>query len=252
MSTKMCGAVTLGSARSLFEQRLALLGAEPLEPAAVADADGLHEAARLDLAQTGQGFENGDHLHLSDGLVGVRLLEEVCQRQVAHLELVLDLGPLTANPGSLFECSCALLWSECGRLRHGETIAPQPGPFIPICPLQPSAAANSSFSVRALRPRSAGSGPWFRSPRELLGSTVPGRQPAKRAAMSAGPAPWAPSPGARITPPSWDNAKADGSNVAPTTAPTVPVGMAGEPLSSAISPRSMSSTAGPVAVMACW
>src|SRR5580693_4419852 len=164
MSTKMCGAVILGSARSLFEQRFTLLGAKPLEPPAVADADGLHQAARLDLAQTGQGFEDRHHLHLPDGLVGVRLLEEVGQRQVAHLELVLDLGPLTANPGSLFECSCALLWRECGALRH----------------------------------RSAGSGPWFRSPRELLGSTRPGLHPAKRAAMSDGPAPWAPSPEARI------------------------------------------------------
>src|SRR5271156_6981835 len=189
MSTNTCGAVILGSARSLFEQRLALLGAEPLEPPAVTDADGLHQAARLDLAQTRQGFQNGDPLHLSDRLVGVRLLEEVRQGQVAHLELVLDLGPLTANPGSLFECSGALLWSECGRLRHGETIAPQPGAFISICPLQPIAAASSRLSERALFRKAAGSGPSLSSPRELLGSTVPGRHPAKRAATSAGLAP---------------------------------------------------------------
>ena len=68
MSTKISG-----SARSLFEQRLTLLGTEPLEPAAVADADGLHQAACLDLPQTGQGLENGDHLHFPDGLVGVGL-----------------------------------------------------------------------------------------------------------------------------------------------------------------------------------
>src|ERR1700722_10388952 len=125
----MRGSSIFGSARSLFEQRFALLGTEALQPPAVADPDGLHEATRLDLAQAGEGLENGHHLHLADGLVGVRLSEEVRQRQMAHLELVLDLGPLTANLGSLFECSCALLWSECGRLRHGETIAPQPGPF---------------------------------------------------------------------------------------------------------------------------
>src|SRR5580692_7563250 len=79
--TKMCGAPAGGSARSLFEQRLALLGSETLQPPAVADADGLHEAPGLDLAQTGQGFEDRDHLHLADGLVGVRLGEKVRQRK---------------------------------------------------------------------------------------------------------------------------------------------------------------------------
>ena len=70
------------SARSLFEQRLALLGTETLEAAAVADADRLHEAAGLDLAEAGKGLENGDHFHLADGLVGVRLSEELRQRKV--------------------------------------------------------------------------------------------------------------------------------------------------------------------------
>src|SRR6185312_3561204 len=119
MRTKMCGGPAGGSARSLFEQRLALLGPEALQAPAVADADGLHEATGLHLAETGQGFEDRDHLHLANGLVGVRLGEKVRQGKRAHLELVLHLGPLTANLGSLFECSGALLGSECWRLRHG-------------------------------------------------------------------------------------------------------------------------------------
>src|SRR5580700_6841255 len=87
--TKMCGAPAGGSARSLFEQRLALLGTESLQSAAVADADRLHEAPGLHLAETRQGLEDRDHLHLADGLVGVRLSEKVRQGKRAHLELVL-------------------------------------------------------------------------------------------------------------------------------------------------------------------
>ena len=59
----------------------------------------------------------------------------------------------------------------------GETIAPRPGAFTPIFPLQPIAAESSRTSDRAWRRSVSGSGPCRSSPRELLGRTLPGAQP---------------------------------------------------------------------------
>ena len=85
------------------------------------------------------------------------------KREVAHLELLLHLGPLAANLGGLFECSGALLGGECGRLRHGETIAPRPGPFTPIAlfspgrpPIRRSSARGAPAQVGRIRARSRG------------------------------------------------------------------------------------------------
>ena len=100
--------------------------------------------------------------------------EELRQGQVAHLEPVLDLGPLAANPGSLFEGSGALLGSECGRLRHGETIAPRPGTFTPIFPTQPIEAASSRVSDAAFRLSSSGSGPLTEQPARAAGQHAAG------------------------------------------------------------------------------
>ena len=61
-----------GGSAELLEQRLALLGAEALDPAGLADADLLHRAAGLDLADAGQGLEHGDDLQLADDVVACR------------------------------------------------------------------------------------------------------------------------------------------------------------------------------------
>ena len=94
------------------------------------------------------------------------------------------------------------------------------------------------------------SGPADRSEREELASTLPGAHPPKREATSDGRAPCAPRPGARITPPNWDNGNVVAANVAPMTAPTVPVGMSADAFMDAISAKSDSSTETPDAVTA--
>ena len=94
------------------------------------------------------------------------------------------------------------------------------------------------------------SGPADRSEREVLASTLPGAQPPKREATSDGRAPCAPRPGARITPPNWDNGNVVAANVAPMTAPTVPAGMSADAFKAAISAKSDSSTETPDAVTA--
>src|SRR5687768_15454776 len=62
-----------------LEQLLALVLAEALHPAGVADADLLHEAAGLDLAHAGKRFQHGHDLHLADHLVALALVEQLAQ-----------------------------------------------------------------------------------------------------------------------------------------------------------------------------
>src|SRR5208282_1981351 len=74
-----------------LEERFALLGSKTLEPAGLGDADVLHEAASLDLAGPGKRLENGQHLHLADDLVRLRLYKQLSQGDTTTLEMVLDL-----------------------------------------------------------------------------------------------------------------------------------------------------------------
>ena len=182
------------------------------------------------LPRPGQGLEHRDHLHLADGLVGVRLASRSSrQGQAAHLELVLHLGPLTANLGSLFECSGALLGSECGRLRHGETIAPRPGAFIPIFPTQPMSGRQFAASECAGRAaESAGSGPLASSAPRAAGQHAAGRASGEPVGHVGRTGPL----GARGREPelplrAGTMGTQTGSRVAPMTAPTVPAGTSG-------------------------
>ena len=173
--------------RSLFEQRLALLGTETLQPPAVADADGLHEATGLDLAQTGQRFEDRDHLHLADGLVGVRLREELRQRREPILSLSFTSARSRRTLAAFSSAAGALLWCECGRLRHGrDHSASARAPFTTIFPLQPIASRRVHAQATGVRRSLSGSGPCRSRPRELLGRTLPGAHPAKRSADVGG------------------------------------------------------------------
>src|SRR4051812_37820705 len=73
------------------QQRGALLGAEAPKAPGLADPDLLHEPPGLDLAEAGEGLEDGKHLHLADDLVPVGLVEQLAQGDGAHLELLLEL-----------------------------------------------------------------------------------------------------------------------------------------------------------------
>ncbi len=107
------------SAGGFAEQGLALVGAEALQPAALGDPDGLHHATGLDLAQTRQRLEHGEDLHLADGLVPLSHDEELRKVDRADLQLLFDLGPLTADAGGLGQSGLALFGCECRRLWHG-------------------------------------------------------------------------------------------------------------------------------------
>ena len=54
-----------------LEQRLTLLGPEPLKTTGLRDAHLFHESAGLDLAGTRQSFEDREDLHLSDGVIAL-------------------------------------------------------------------------------------------------------------------------------------------------------------------------------------
>ena len=64
-----------GGSAKLLAQGLTLLLAEALDPAVLGDADLLHQPAGLNLAHSGQGFEEGDHLEATDGIVRVGPVE---------------------------------------------------------------------------------------------------------------------------------------------------------------------------------
>jgi hypothetical protein len=94
------------------EERFALLAAQPAEPTRVGDADLLHGAAGLDLADTGKRFEHREDLGLADQLVGLGLGEHLGQRDGAELEPFLELGSRLAGGGRLLEGSGSLLGGE--------------------------------------------------------------------------------------------------------------------------------------------
>jgi len=113
------GWVRCSGALCSLEQRLALLGSESLEAPTLTDSDGVHQSASLDLAGAGECLEGSQHLHLADRLVGVCPLEQLLQSDTAGLEVVFELGPLTAHGRGLLESCLALLWAEAGWLWHG-------------------------------------------------------------------------------------------------------------------------------------
>ena len=116
MSGGCPGAGDVTQSRAGFEQRLALLRAEALDPAVVGDADLLHDLAGLDLAPAGQRFEQRDDLELAD--VGVVGGEGVGERHRVVLQPRLDLGPGRTGFGGLRQCRGTLLGSQLRRCSH--------------------------------------------------------------------------------------------------------------------------------------
>src|SRR5512133_3092168 len=94
---RLSAALLLGE---LVEQRVALLRAETANATARRDVELLHQLPCPDLPHAGQGFQNGRHLHLADGVVAVPA-ENVLQRQLPRLQLTLELGALAASLGRL-------------------------------------------------------------------------------------------------------------------------------------------------------
>ena len=84
----------------------------------------------------------------------------------------------------------------------------------------------------------------------MLASTLPGAQPANRAATSAGRPPGRPGRGPKSPLRAGIMERRPAASVAPITAPTVPVGISSDAFQAAISARSDSSTETPDAVTA--
>ena len=85
----------------------------------LADADVVHRATGLDLADTGKGLEHGHDLHLGHDRRRSRpASSSSAQVERAHLESLFELGAGPAGRSGLLEGGLALLGRECGRKRH--------------------------------------------------------------------------------------------------------------------------------------
>src|ERR671915_201416 len=113
MPRRSIAALLLGE---LAEERIALLGAEPADATARGDVEALHDLARPDLPHTRERFQNRGHLHLSDGVVALAG-QHVGERELARLELALELRPLPPCLGGLLEGLLALFLRQDGK-RH--------------------------------------------------------------------------------------------------------------------------------------
>src|SRR6266498_2950130 len=94
------------------EQPLALVAAEPAEPAALADLELLHDAPCLHLADAGKRFEDADDLQLRERVVARSLVEQLAEPERTLLELRLHLGTGAARFSGLFQCGLTLLGGE--------------------------------------------------------------------------------------------------------------------------------------------
>src|SRR5207249_4230343 len=66
--------------RQALEESTALVLAQSMDPAGLADRQLVHQPAGLDLADTGQRLQHGHDLHLPDNLVAIALLERPAER----------------------------------------------------------------------------------------------------------------------------------------------------------------------------
>src|SRR3954447_3611681 len=104
----------------LLEQRLPLLRPEATHSPGLADADVLHDATGLHLADAGQRFEEGHRLELADHIVALRLAERLGQRHRSHLQLLLQLGTGGAGFGGLLKGGSTLLGAESRGIGHDQ------------------------------------------------------------------------------------------------------------------------------------
>src|SRR5439155_18448248 len=179
--------------RQALEESTALVLAQSMDPAGLADRQLVHQPAGLDLADTGQRLQHGHDLHLPDNLVAIALLEQLSERDRAHLQLLLQLRALPASGGGLLEGGLALIRRKRGGQRHGDD------PSAPCPPRRQAADGAPAGGRRPLRrppwpgrrrrsragprpadppPRRARSGEW---------RAAPGRPPPRRPAGCRGP-----------------------------------------------------------------
>jgi hypothetical protein len=98
-------------------QRGDLIRAETAHAAALGDPESLHDLLGADLAHARQGLQESGDLHLAYDVVLLALLDDLVERSTGVLESILDLGPLPASRGGLFERGCALFRGK-GRKSH--------------------------------------------------------------------------------------------------------------------------------------
>jgi hypothetical protein len=94
-----------------------LVRTEAAYAAALGDPESLHDLLGADLAHARQGLEESGDLHLADDVVLLALLDDLVKGGAGVLESILDLGPLPASRGGLFERGCALFRGK-GRKSH--------------------------------------------------------------------------------------------------------------------------------------
>ena len=104
-------------AAELTLKRGDLVGTEAAHAAALGDAESLHDLLGADLAHARERLEEGGDLHLADDVVLLALLDDLVKGGAGVLESILDLGPLPASRGGLFERGCALFRGK-GRKSH--------------------------------------------------------------------------------------------------------------------------------------
>ena len=97
-----------GSLGEVVDELLRLVGAEAADLAGWGDADLLHDLLGLDLADAGQGLEQGRDLHLAQDFVLVGLLQHCLKVGLTFLELFFELGTCLASLSSFLECSSTL------------------------------------------------------------------------------------------------------------------------------------------------
>src|SRR5262245_24575049 len=103
-----------GSAGDLgvLEETLSLVAAEAAEPTALRDVELVHDAARLHLADSGEGLEHAHDLELRERVVARALVEQLFEADRTCLQLRLHLGALPPSFGRLRECGLTLLGGE--------------------------------------------------------------------------------------------------------------------------------------------
>jgi hypothetical protein len=107
------------SHRPQREQSRPLLISEAAQPPAVGDADLVHHAAGLDLADAREGLDDRQGLGLADDVVAIGQVEHLAQLDRTHLQALLELGADTPGVGGLFERILALGLGENGGCCHG-------------------------------------------------------------------------------------------------------------------------------------
>src|SRR5205085_980669 len=103
----------------VVEQGAALVGAEAPHAPVLADLEFVHRAPGLDLPDARERLEHRYDLELGDGVIGVALRQQLAEADRSSLQLLLQLGPLTAGGSCLLERRLALRGIERRREGHG-------------------------------------------------------------------------------------------------------------------------------------